>query len=87
MAMRVTHEIRAFDYEIADEVVVRLDHVEVFDVTSSIAVRAGCLPGWTIADVTARLERDERHLYAIRFHHDDAVCIALVGEEAIDGTA
>jgi hypothetical protein len=85
--MSVTHEIRAFDYEIADEVVVRLDHVEVFDVTSSTAVPAGRLPGWTIADVTARLERDGRHLYAIRFRHKDGICIALVGGDSIDGTA
>lgn len=85
--MTVTHKIRAFDYEIADEVVVRLDGVEVFDVTSSIVVPAERLPGWTIADITARVERSDRHLYAIRFLHDDATCIALIGEASIDGTA
>jgi len=85
--MRVTHEIRAFDDEIADEIVIRLDQVEGFDFTSSTAVPSGRLPGWTIADVTARLERDARHVYAIRFREGDAACFPLVGEESIDGTA
>ena len=85
--MRVTHEIRAFDYAIADEVVVRLDRAVAFDLIAGVPMPTTCLPTWTIADITARVERGGRHAYAIRFRHHDAVCIALVGEECIDGTA
>jgi hypothetical protein len=85
--MNVTHEIRAFDYAIADEVVVRLDRACALDLTDGVPIRTACLPAWTIADITARVERGGRHAYGIRFRHHDAVCIALVGEEFIDGTA
>jgi hypothetical protein len=85
--MSVTHEIRAFDYAIADEVVVRLDRTGAFDLIAGVPMPAARLPAWTIADITARVERGGRRAYAIRFRHQDAICIALVGEELIEGTA
>ena len=85
--MRVIHESRVFDYAIADEVVVRLERASAFDVIAGVLVPATCLPAWTIADITARVERGGRHSYGIRFRHHYAVCIALVAEEFIEGTA
>jgi hypothetical protein len=84
--MSVTHEVRAFDYANADEIVVRLDRDGAFDLIAGVPMPTTCLPAWTIADITARVERGGRHAYAIRFRHHDAVCIALVGEEFIDRT-
>lgn len=85
--MSVTHRIREFEYQIADEVVVRLDRADAFDLVAGVPMSATCLPAWTIADITARVDRGGRHAYAIRFRHHDAVCIAVLGEEFIDGTA
>lgn len=85
--MSVTREVRAFDYAIADEVVVRLGTAGAFDLTGGVPMPTTCLPEWTIADITARVERGGCHVYAIRFRHHDAVCIAVIGEEFIDGTA
>ena len=86
MAARVTTQT-GFAYEIADEVVVELDGVDAFELASGHHVERLRLPQWTIADVTAREVRDGRCVYAIRFRHADALCIALVDEASIDGTA
>ena len=45
------------------------------------------MPAWTIADITARLDRGGVERYAIRFRHHHATCIAAVPATAIDGTA
>lgn len=76
-----------FAYQIADEVVVRLDGVDAFNLVSDAAFERSRLPRWTIADVTARAERHGRLVYAIRFSHEEALCIALVDESSIDGIA
>lgn len=76
-----------FAYQIGDEVVVRLDGVDAFDLLSGAAVGRSRLPEWTIADVTARVERHGRCVYAIRFRHEEAICIALIDEASIDGVA
>lgn len=83
----VARGIRAFEYAIGDEVVVRLDGVAAFHLAAGETVAADRLPAWTIGDVVARVERVGHHLYATRFLLDDVVCVALLDESAIEGTA
>ncbi len=83
----VARGIRAFEYAIGDEVLVRLDDVAALDLSAGQRVAADRLPSWTIGDVVARVERGDRHLYATRFRLDHVVCIALLDEDAIEGTA
>jgi hypothetical protein len=68
-------------------VLVRLDDVVAFDLAAGTDVVSGRLPAWTIGDVVARIERAGHHLYATRFRLDHVVCIALLDEDAIEGTA
>ena len=77
----------AFAYELADEVVVELDGVDAFDLVASDVMERWRLPLWTIGDVVGRAIQHGRLVYAIRFRHGDALCIALVDESSIDGTA
>lgn len=77
----------SFMYDIADEVVVRLDGVDAFDLTAGRAVERARLPAWTIAAVTARAEQHARAVYAIRFRDGEATCIAVIDESSIDGLA
>lgn len=83
----VAHGIRAFEYAIGDEVLIRLDDVPAFDLVAGQKVVADRLPAWTIGDIVARVERVGHHLYATRFRLDDVVCVALLDEGAIEGTA
>ena len=85
--MNATPHIRRFDYQVAEEVVVRLDGVAAFDLASAREIPAHLLPPWTIADITARLDRGDAERYAIRFRHGYATCIAAVPVTSIEGTA
>jgi hypothetical protein len=82
----VTHGIRAFEYAIGDEVLIRLDDVAALDLAAGRTVAADRLPVWTIGDIVARVERVGHHLYAARFRLEDVVCIVVVDEHAIEGT-
>jgi hypothetical protein len=82
----VARGLRAFEYAIGDEVLVRLDDVVAFDLAVGTDVVSGRLPAWTIGDIAARVERAGHHLYVTRFRLEDVVCLALVDEYAIEGT-
>ena len=47
----VTHGIRAFEYAIGDEVLIRLDDVAALDLAAGRTVAADRLPAWTIGDI------------------------------------
>lgn len=83
----VAHGLRAFEYGIGDEVLVQLDDVAAFDIAAGQNVAPDRLPPWTIAEIASRVEWGGCHLYVTRFRLADVVCIALVDERAIDGTA
>ena len=72
-------------YEIGDEVVVRLDGVEVRDANSGAPRATGA--AWTIAEITGAVTRNERPGYVFRFREDDAVCTCIADETAIEGLA
>jgi hypothetical protein len=85
--MIVAQEVGAFAYAVGEEVVVRLDGVAALDLDAEAVIGADRLPTWTIAALTACVDSGTRRQYAARFLHDDAICIAVIDESAIEGTA
>jgi hypothetical protein len=74
-------------YAPGEEVVVKLDGVEAYNVERGGAVTAACLPSWTIGLVLERRTVDGGAAYAVRIAHDECACVCVVGEGAIEGTA
>ena len=84
--MQITAVGARHAYEIGEEVVVRLDGAEPFEVESGAPLTP--VPQWTIAEITGKVARDgDRPGYALRFRQGVAMCICVIDEDAIDGTA
>ena len=85
--MQTALEIQRTAYAVGEEVVVRLDDVEVRSTGDGAIVAASALPPWTIGEVGVAMREDGGERYAIFFLHDDALCACVVTPEAIEGTA
>lgn len=83
--MTIDHST-TYAYAIGEEAVVRLDNVRTFEIQDSI-IPVGSLPSWTIAEITARHQRDGADRYTITFRHDGREWICTVPSTAIEGTA
>jgi hypothetical protein len=76
-----------FTYAIGEEVVVRLDNVEVFDLDNMAVIPAAFLPGWTIGRIRSLVLVGERRRYLLRTELCERTCICIVDEGLIDGLA
>ncbi len=85
--MAVTRVQPRYAYETGEEVVVRLEGIEVYDVEAGRVRCAGALPAWTIGAVAARTATDGVAAYLLSFRDADAACLCIAPEHAIDGTA
>jgi hypothetical protein len=76
-----------FRYAVREEVVVDLTGVRALDLERQVDVPAVCLPPWIIATITTQFTLDNDAAYLIEFRRHDALCIAVVREDQIQGTA
>jgi hypothetical protein len=83
--LKIETELHRYQYEVGEEVVVRLDDIALYDVECGHP--ASTCRDWTIAAVVGRSSREGRSVYAVSFRHHDGLCVALVDEGRIDGTA
>jgi hypothetical protein len=74
-------------YTRGEEVVMRLDGVDVLDFGRAEVVSASALPAWSIGSIAAVVREDGERRYAVFFKHGDAECVCIVGDDAIEGTA
>jgi hypothetical protein len=78
-----------FNYDIGEEVVVRLHHGSLFDLERAAPLPASCMPSWTIGTVAGRRRRlpGDCERYVVRFRRHGRPCIAIVDSADIEGTA
>ena len=76
-----------YGFAAGEEVVVRLQGIEVFELDSSRVLSASALPAWTIAEIVTCELSGGGPAYTLRFGLGDATCVCVVPESAIDGTA
>ena len=76
-----------YGFAAGEEVVVRLQGIEVFELDSSRVLSASAIPAWTIAEIVKCALREGAPSYTLRFVLGDAACVCVVPESAIDGTA
>jgi hypothetical protein len=85
--MTTSRHVREFAYEAGEEVVLRLDGADAFDVGRGLPVPSACLAAWTIGTIVTAMRRDGAPAYAVRFlPHGDA-CVCAADERAIEGIA
>jgi len=80
-----TRQRHLYTYDVGEDVVVRLEGIDVYDLERMAPVPRSCLPAWTIARVSRLLEELPRPAYLIQgrvWHHR---CIWVADESAIDG--
>ena len=76
-----------------EEIVLRLDGVEVLDFARAEMVPSAALPAWSIGVIAAVVrEEGDRHgsggrRYAVFFRHGRRECVCIVTDAAIEGTA
>jgi hypothetical protein len=85
--MTVANQIEQFTYAVGEEVVCTLAHGEAIDLGRGTPLAATCVPAWTIGVIVGHAPREGAASYVVRFRHHDATCLAVVGEEQIEGTA
>jgi hypothetical protein len=84
--MPVAEQRSAFQFEVGEEVVIRLDDALAYEVgNSSVVVTA--LPPWTIGEILEREIRDGVGSYVVAFPLRDSKYQVRVTEAAIEGTA
>lgn len=74
-------------FHIGEEVVARLDGVDVFSVDGSMTLPLALRPRWTIGQIVELRTADDRTVYVLRFRWRGQACISIVGDEAVDGLA
>jgi hypothetical protein len=77
----------AWSYAVGEEVVVLLDHAEVFDLLQGCTVPTSRIPGWTIGTIIHRAGPADRPVYVVRFRSRGNTCLCAVPETCIEGTA
>jgi hypothetical protein len=79
-------QIAGFAYALGEDVVARLDGVEVYSLDHAALLPSAFYPGWTIATVMEQelVQGDRR--YVLRFLLGDDAYVVRVQEAAIDGT-
>lgn len=85
--MQTVVEAERTAYAVGEEVVVKLDGIEVCDSDDGAVVAAAALPPWTIGEVGAAMREGGRERYAVFFLHEEALCVCVVAPDAIEGTA
>jgi hypothetical protein len=78
---------RTEEYEVGEEVVVRLARAQVFDLRAGGVLSERRLPPWTIARVMHCDEANSAPRYVLSFRHRDAGYLCLVEPRAIEGIA
>jgi hypothetical protein len=84
--MPLTEQRPPHKFDVGEEVVVRLEAGNVFEVTSSDLVCAA-LPDWTIAEIVSREMTHPEPRYRVTFSWVGGTYGCTVDESAIDGTA
>lgn len=85
--MDTVQEATLFRFEVGEEVVVRLDDVEVFEVDRSERLPAAFHPRWTIGRIVERRTADARSAYVLRFRCHGHACMSVVSEDSVEGVA
>lgn len=86
--MRSTRpETATFAYGVGEEVVARLDGVDVYSFDYGELLPAAWRPGWTIASIMECLVRGGQLFYVLRFRIFGVAFVSVVPEDAIDGIA
>jgi hypothetical protein len=81
------HETQILSYAVGEDVVVRLDGVEVLDAEHQAVVPHIFLPAWTIARIVSLVERDGMLCYLVRAKMRGLRCLSVVSEASIEGVA
>jgi hypothetical protein len=76
-----------FLYTTGEDVVVRLNGVDVFNIERGVRVSGALLQLWTIGTVADRVEIDGEPSYLLRFEHNEEPCVCLAPESCIEGAA
>jgi hypothetical protein len=80
-------QAETFVYEIGEEVVVRLEDVDLMEVEQQALIPRALLPTWTIGRITSFVTGGERPSYLLSTELRELNCICVVDEEAIEGLA
>ena len=74
-------------YTRGEEVILRLDGVDVLDFARAEMVPAAALPAWSIGSIAAVVRDDGERRYAVFFRHGRRECVCIVSDAVIEGTA
>lgn len=86
--MRSTQpETVTFAYRVGEEVVARLDGVDVHSLDHGESLPEPWRPSWTIASIMERVVRGGGLFYVLRFRLLGVAFVGVVPEDAIDGVA
>jgi hypothetical protein len=70
-----------------EEIVLRLEGIEVLDFARAEMVSAAALPAWSIGVIAAVVREEGERRYAVFFRHGRRECVCIVTDSAIEGTA
>jgi hypothetical protein len=70
-----------------EEIVLRLDGVEVLDFGRAEMMPAAALPEWSIGVIAAVVRKEGERRYAVFFRHGRRECVCIAGDAQIEGTA
>jgi hypothetical protein len=74
-------------YALGEDVIVRLDGVDVLDTDHMAVLPRPFVPEWTIARIVSFVLRDGCFGYLVRAEVCDHPCLCVVDDAAIDGVA